>query len=96
MMDRNTTLALRGQILGCDITDDWPRYLRSRARLPERAAAVDWPMLSGVTRTDDQGQDCAGLEAARLGSWNGCPTNLTKIALPLTRAVWGVNRRGRD
>lgn len=72
MMDRNTTLALRGQILGCDITDDLAaRYLRSRARLPERAAAVDWPMLSGVTRTDDQIADCAGLKAAwpRLMKW---------------------------
>ncbi len=65
MMNRNDTLALRGQILGCEVPDDLAmRYLRSRSRLPDRATAINWPMFSGMARTASEVADCTRLEAA--------------------------------
>jgi hypothetical protein len=72
VMDRNATLALRGRVLGCEIPEDLAaRYLRSRARLPESAAAVDWRVLASVARTEDQAAACATLAAAwpRVADW---------------------------
>lgn len=63
--DRKETLALRSRVLGCEIPYDLAaRYLRSRARLPERAGVVDWPVLAGIAKTGDQATACAAIASA--------------------------------
>uniref|UniRef100_A0A1I8ATN9 Poly(Glycerol-phosphate) alpha-glucosyltransferase n=1 Tax=Steinernema glaseri TaxID=37863 RepID=A0A1I8ATN9_9BILA len=95
MTDRNDTLALRGQILGCEIPDDLAlRYLRSRSRLPERATTINWPMFSGMARTASEVADCARVEAAwpRLTEWlRHRPSQIVLPKMAARRMARGAN-----
>lgn len=95
MTDRNDTLALRGQILGCEISDDLAlRYLRSRSRLPERATTINWPMFSGMARTASEVADCARLEAAwpKLTEWlRHRPSQIVLPKMAARRMARGAN-----